>query len=83
MANPETSSVVIAEYMGNITAYIPGIRATAELSELGQSEADYSTGGWLRCFHPPAEVRPTFVFPASAKPLSPHGLWQGMIADPP
>ncbi len=46
----EDYDVIIFEYGGNITAHIKGIRATAELSELGQSGVEtfgLGPGNWL------------------------------------
>ena len=37
--NPELPEVVVTEIEGNVTAHISGVRATAELSRLSQSEA--------------------------------------------
>lgn len=48
--NPKLSDVVITEIADNITAHIPDIRATAELSRLSESEAaiyGLEPGNWL------------------------------------
>ncbi len=39
-SNETMAEVTITEYMDNITAHISGVRATAELSVLGQSGAE-------------------------------------------